>query len=177
MRIISGKYRGRIIIPPKNFSARPTTDFAKESLFNIINNEYNIEEIISLDLFSGTGSISFELASRGCQNITAVEISYKYAAFIRKNAENMGMKIKVVNHDFFKFVKFNTIKYDLIFADPPYDLENLHEIPSLIFDNELLNSNGTLILEHPEKYNFSDYQHFEKLKTYGKVNFSFFYFK
>lgn len=177
MRIISGKNRGRIIQPPRNFKSRPTTDFAKESLFNLINNEYDIQKLKILDLFAGTGSISFEFASRGCDSVTAVEKIFKYADHIKKTALNLGLAVRVIQGDFFKFIIYHKEKYDLIFADPPYDLINRKQIPELIFEHHILNENGTLILEHSEQDSYKSLPYFEKQKSYGKVNFTFFYLK
>ena len=175
MRIISGKYRGKIISPPSGFRARPTTDFAKESLFNILTNIYDFEEISVLDLFSGTGGISYELASRGCNSIDAVEINPQHVAFIKQTAKELQLnQLHIIRNDAFKFLNFCTATYDLIFADPPYEFERLEQIPNTVFDRNLLNKDGVLILEHSDNYDFSTIERFTKRRHYGGVNFSFF---
>lgn len=177
MRIISGKYKGRMIHPPKNFSARPTTDFAKESLFNILNNNFDFEEIKALDLFSGTGSISFELASRGCLDITSIELSYNHFAFIKKTVSDLQLfQIKVLKADVFKYLKNCKETYNFIFADPPYELQNIESIADIVFEKNLLRNHGWLIIEHGFKTNFSDYPNFKEKRAYGSVNFSIFEF-
>ncbi len=162
MRIISGSHRGRQIFPDKNFSARPTTDFAKENLFNILTNYIDFEEIRVLDLFSGTGSISYEFASRGAQEIISVEANYKHYAFILKTAKELGFKnMKIYKTDvFIACKKLKGQKFDIIFADPPYNLDKIQEIPATIFDNDLLGENGIAIIEHPERIQFSTHPFF-----------------
>jgi len=176
MRIISGKFRRKTIFPPKNFRARPTTDMAKESLFNVIENLVDIEAIKVLDLFSGTGSITYEFASRGCSNITCVELNYTHYSFIKKCVQELKIEdqVTVVKSNTFVFIKHIKQQYDLIFADPPYDLEALDTIPGEIFSNGLLKPGGILIFEHSEKHNFSHHPNFTEHKKYGAVNFSFF---
>ncbi len=174
MRIISGSHRGRQIFPDKNFSARPTTDFAKENLFNILTNYIDFEEIRVLDLFSGTGSISYEFASRGAQEIISVEANYKHYAFILKTAKELGFKnMKIYKTDvFIACKKLKGQKFDIIFADPPYNLDKIQEIPATIFDNDLLGENGIAIIEHPERIQFSTHPRFSEHRQYGSVNFS-----
>lgn len=174
MRIISGSHRGRQIFPDKNFSARPTTDFAKENLFNILTNYIHFEEIRVLDLFSGTGSISYEFASRGAQEIISVEANYKHYAFILKTAKELGFKnMKIYKTDvFIACKKLKGQKFDIIFADPPYNLDKIQEIPATIFDNDLLGENGIAIIEHPERIQFSTHPRFSEHRQYGSVNFS-----
>ncbi len=174
MRIISGSHRGRQIFPDKNFSARPTTDFAKENLFNILTNYIDFEEIRVLDLFSGTGSISYEFASRGAQEIISVEANYKHYAFILKTAKELGFKnMKIYKTDvFIACKKLKGQKFDIIFADPPYNLDKIQEIPATIFDNDLLWENGIAIIEHPERIQFSTHPRFSEHRQYGSVNFS-----
>lgn len=174
MRIISGSHRGRQIFPDKNFSARPTTDFAKENLFNILTNYIDFEEIRVLDLFSGTGSISYEFASRGAQEIISVEANYKHYAFILKTAKELGFKnMKIYKTDvFIACKKLKGQKFDIIFADPPYNLDKIQEIPATIFDNDLLKENGIAIIEHPERIQFSTHPRFSEHRQYGSVNFS-----
>ncbi len=175
MRIISGSHRGRIITPPKFFKARPTTDVAKESIFNIIDNNIYIEDIRVLDIFAGTGSISYEFASRGCNDITTIDISKKYLNYIDITAERLNLKqIHTIHADALKFISQSHGKYDMIFADPPYDMEGIGEIPDLIFRNGLLNPEGWLIIEHSTNIKFSEKKHFDRHKKYGKVNFSIF---
>ncbi|MBN2519635.1 MAG: RsmD family RNA methyltransferase [Bacteroidales bacterium] len=176
MRIISGKHKGRYITPPKNtFKARPTTDFAKESLFNIINNHFNYKDIIVLDLFSGTGSISYEFASRGCKTVYAVENNFSHYNFIKNTINKLDLKeIKVWKADVFKFLpKFNET-FDIIFADPPYDLEITKLLPDMIFQYNLLIKNGWFILEHDKKLKFNAHPNYFDERIYGNVHFSFF---
>jgi 16S rRNA (guanine(966)-N(2))-methyltransferase RsmD len=179
MRIISGKFRKKSIFPPKNFRARPTTDVAKESLFNIIHNMVDIETLKVLDLFGGTGSISYEFASRECPSITCVELNYAHYAFIRNTARDLKIEhqLQVIKSNVFVFLKRHATKYDLIFADPPYDLKELQTIPDLIFEKELLIEHGILILEHSKQNNFENHPYFNFSNNYGSVNFSFFTYK
>jgi len=179
MRIISGKFKKKSIYPPKNFNARPTTDVAKESLFNILENEFEIENLKVLDLFGGTGSISYEFASRGCKDITCVEINFNHYNFIKKTIHELGVQneVHVTKANVFNYLPKCPHKYDLIFADPPYELENIETIPDLIFKYQLLLPNSTLIVEHSDKTLFSKSPLFTRQKTYGSVNFSFFEFQ
>ncbi|OFX88594.1 MAG: 16S rRNA (guanine(966)-N(2))-methyltransferase RsmD [Bacteroidetes bacterium GWF2_33_16] len=175
MRIISGSYKGRAIHPPKNFKARPTTDFAKESLFNILNNNFDFSEMKALDLFSGTGSISYELASRGSTDIVSVELNYNHYAFIKKTAiELQFLQIKVIRADVFKYLKTCNKTFDFIFADPPYDMEKIDTIPDIILERKILEEGGWMILEHGSKNNFNDHPNFKEQRIYGSVNFSIF---
>lgn len=174
MRIISGKYRGKNIFPGKSFKARPTTDFAKESLFNIINNNYDFDELKVLDLFSGTGSISYEFVSRGCENVTAVEINHRHAAFIKRISDEINADIKIVENDVYKFLKFCDTKYDIIFADPPFEMKDIDKLPDLILERNILSDKGWLIIEHSDSNDFSRHPNLDIKKNYGKVNFSFF---
>ena len=176
MRIISGKNKGRHIVPPKDFSARPTTDIAKESLFNILTNNYDLEEISALDLFSGTGGISYEFISRGAKNVTSVEVKDKHAHFIRETAHKLSMNIKVVQQNAFLFIKKTKQKFDIIFCDPPYQLDGILLIPDLVFEHNLLLPGGCLIVEHSSKQDFSTFNYFTECREYGKVHFSFFIF-
>jgi 16S rRNA (guanine966-N2)-methyltransferase len=175
LRIISGTYKGRAIHPPKNFKARPTTDFAKESLFNILNNNFDFSEIKALDLFSGTGSISLELASRGCSDITSVELNYNHYSFIKKTAFDMQFsQLKVIRADVFKYLKSCKGTYDLIFADPPYEMEKIESIPDLILERNILSDEGWFILEHGSRNDFTQHPSFKEQRVYGSVNFSVF---
>jgi 16S rRNA (guanine(966)-N(2))-methyltransferase RsmD len=176
MRIVSGEFKGRRFSPPKNLKARPTTDIAKEGLFNILNNTIDFEEISVLDMFSGTGSISFEFASRGCRNVTSLEINAVNYAFIQKIIKELGVAdvINSFKYDSFKFAESTKAKFDLIFADPPYDHKELENIPGLVFRKGLLNPDGLLILEHPKEKDFKNHPYFFENRKYGHVNFSFF---
>lgn len=175
MRIVGGKYGGRIITVSKGFDSRPTTDFAKEALFNILNNHFNMEELRVLDLFSGTGSISFEFASRGCPEIDLVEINTRSIQFISRVASEIGMKgIHPVRMDVFRFIPICRKRYQLIFADPPYDLKKIPEIPGMVFSHQLLEPDGWFILEHGKSNNFENDPHFFQERNYGSVHFSFF---
>jgi len=175
MRIVGGKYRGRIFNPGKSFKARPTTDMAKESLFNVLQNYTDFENIRTLDLFSGTGSISYELASRGCTDITAVEINPSHIQFIKEVMEKLGEKnIRLVKSNVFVFAKRINEKFDLIFADPPYDHPNFAEVADLIFKNNLLKPEGIFILEHSGQFDYSSHRNFKELRRYGSVHFSIF---
>jgi 16S rRNA (guanine966-N2)-methyltransferase len=175
VRIIGGKYKGRRITIPKQFSSRPTTDFAKENLFNILSNYFDFEDINVLDLFAGTGSISFEFASRGCREIDLVEVDRRICIFISKVTTALDINaINLVHEDAFKYIR-NCIKaYDIVFADPPYDLPQLEDIPSLIFENDLLKGDGWFIFEHSRKHDFSALPECFDTREYGGVNFSFF---
>jgi 16S rRNA (guanine(966)-N(2))-methyltransferase RsmD len=175
MRIIGGYLKGKNILPPANYAARPTTDFAKEGLFNILINEYDIEDLTVLDLFSGTGSISFEFASRGCKDIISIEMNPAHTKFIKQVASTYKVKgMQVIRHNVFDFLEICTKKFDIIFADPPYAIEGLDTIPDKVFAKELVNTNGYLILEHPGTFNFNEHPNFVKEKKYGNVHFSFF---
>ena len=175
MRIISGKYKGRHFDIPRNFKARPTTDFAKENLFNILCNIMDFEETNALDLFSGTGSISFELLSRGCASVTSVELEPLHFTHLRKSATALNDKNwHLVRDDVFRFIRRCTASYDFIFADPPYALKELKEIPQLILQSSMLKEGGTFIFEHGKDNDFSDHPLFFRHVAYGSVNFTFF---
>ncbi|MFA6403844.1 MAG: RsmD family RNA methyltransferase [Salinivirgaceae bacterium] len=176
MRIISGKFRKKMIFPPKNFTARPTTDMAKESLFNIIENQFDIDSIEVLDLFGGTGSISYEFASRECPSVTCVELNYNHYSFIKKTVEELkiGNQITVMRANTFGYIQSCKRQFNLIFADPPYDLKGIETIPDAIFENNLLTEDGVFILEHSKGNQFDDHPFFRSQKNYGSVNFSFF---
>ena len=175
MRIISGIYKSRRFQLPKNFKARPTTDFAKENLFNVINNLFELEDTDALDLFAGTGSISFELISRGCRKVTCIEKNNIHYEFIKNVQKELKTdKMAPVKGDVFKFLSNNKNQYDFIFADPPYDLKELDKIPQIIFSGNFLKPDGIFILEHPKEYEFSSYPQFNQRRVYGAVNFSIF---
>lgn len=176
MRIIGGSLRGRSINPPAGYKARPTTDFAKEGLFNTLGNEYYFEDLAVLDLFGGTGSISFEFASRGAGEVIAVEMNPVNAAFIKRTAATLGVGavVQVVRHNVFDFIPLCTKRFDIVFADPPYALEGLDTIPDKVLSRDLLHPGCYFILEHGDEYSFQDHPLFKKEKTYGRVHFSFF---
>lgn len=175
MRIISGQYKGKHIRPPKGFKARPTTDFAKESLFNILMNQVDLDDLDVLDLFAGTGSISYEFMSRGARSVTAVEKDPIHFRFIRKTKDELGMELlHLVRGDAFRFIRKPLQSFDLIFADPPYDHVQLDSLPDLIFEGPLLSHDGLFILEHPASSSFNAHPRFAEFRKYGGVNFSFF---
>jgi 16S rRNA (guanine(966)-N(2))-methyltransferase RsmD len=175
MRIIRGNWKSRRINPPSSLPVRPTTDIAKEALFNVLENLFDFDTLDVLDLFAGTGSISFEFASRGARQITAVEQNFRCVEFIRKIAHDLNMQqLTCIRSDVFRFVKTAKKQYNLIFADPPYDLPQLKTIPEMVFKHNLLCTNGTLILEHPKSYDFSSHERFSQHREYGKVEFTFF---
>lgn len=176
MRIISGLYKSRKIVAPKNLPVRPTTDMAKESLFNILNNSYYLDDISVLDLFAGTGNISYEFASRGTEQITSVDQDFGCVKFINKTAESFDMPIQTIKSDVFKFLEKTTIQSNIIFADPPYNfnVEQFSRIPELVFQNNLLLEDGLLIVEHSKHTDLSNLENFSYLKSYGGNVFSFF---
>lgn len=176
MRIIGGELRGRQFNPGKNFKARPTTDFARENLFNILSNRLDFEEIRVLDLFAGTGSISFEFASRGCKSVTTVEMDHVHYAFISSVIRQLHLEevVHLVRYDVLKFIPRCTEKYDLVFADPPYQLKSLKDIPDLVLQHRLISQEGMLILEHGKSDNFAAHKNLFEQRAYGSVHFSFF---
>ncbi|MDP1623655.1 MAG: RsmD family RNA methyltransferase [Bacteroidales bacterium] len=175
MRIVSGKYKGRRLKPPVNLPVRPTTDFAKEGLFNVLNNMVDFESLRVLDLFTGTGSMAFEFLSRGAIEVTAIDSNHRCIEFINKTAEHFGAdNINAVKSNCFVYFKHTVSEYDLIFADPPYDLEGIEAIPDLILSSTLLADEGLLILEHSAGYKFEKHTFFDSHRKYGSVNFSFF---
>ncbi len=175
MRIIGGKLKGKPIVPPQGYPARPTTDFAKEGLFNILDNEYEFDGLAVLDLFGGTGSISYEFASRGASDIVCVEMNPSSASFIKSQARKFGLDaITVVRHNVFDFLKICEKKFDIIFADPPYSIDGLDTIPDQVFAADVLVPEGYFILEHPAEFRFTDHPRFLKERKYGNVHFSFF---
>ena len=176
MRIISGIYKSRRIVAPKNLPVRPTTDMAKESLFNIINNHYYFDDISVLDLFSGSGNISYEFASRGTENITCVDQDFGCVKFINQTAEAFKMPLQVFKSDVFKYLEKSTAQHDIIFADPPYSFsdEQFSNIVALVFQNNLLLEEGLLIIEHSKHTDLSKLNQFSYSKIYGGNMFSFF---
>ena len=175
MRIITGQYKGRRFDIPRTFKARPTTDFAKENIFNVLNGYVDFDGATALDLFAGTGSISLEMLSRGCSQVVSVEADRDHARFIGECVR----KLQVDNHvlirgDVFRFVKSCRQQFDLIFADPPYQLPNLPTIPDLIFEHQLLAPDGIFVFEHGKQNDFSQHPHFREHRAYGSVNFSLF---
>jgi len=175
MRIISGYFKGRRIDLPKNLKLRPTTDMAKESLFNVLSNLLDFDEVNALDLFSGTGSISYEMVSRGAKSVLSVDKNIQHIRFIESVKEKMEMEnLRILRMDVWSFLKSSQQSYDLIFADPPYDMENFEQIPALILDKECLAPNGIFVLEHSKNYSFEAHPAFFDHRKYGAVNFSFF---
>ena len=175
MRIIGGKFSRRLIKPPKNLPVRPTTDLAKESLFNILQHKTDFVGKTALDLFAGTGSLSYEFASRGCQSVLAVENDYRCIKFIKETIRDFKMdNVKVIRSDVFRFIRSTTYKFDIIFADPPYDHAEIENICLLIREHQLLSDEGILIIEHPPTIDFSGQEDFYERRKYGHVNFSFF---
>lgn len=176
MRIISGTHKGRRFQVGNKFNARPTTDFAKETLFNVLQNLYDFEDLSILELFSGTGSISYEFASRGAQPILALEKNNKHCEYIKKNIALLGFEnhITILKTDIFTYIPRLSQNFDIIFADPPFSLKKLVEIPDLIFKYNLLATDGLFILEHSSDYNFAHHTNFERLVKRGSVHFSFF---
>ncbi|PCJ93256.1 MAG: 16S rRNA (guanine(966)-N(2))-methyltransferase RsmD [Flavobacteriaceae bacterium] len=176
MRIVSGKHKSLRITAPKKLPVRPTTDMAKEGLFNILNNSYYFEDLTILDLFAGTGNISYEFASRGTSEIIAVDANHGCIKFINKTSEELQMDISTIKSDVFKYLERQKGKFDIIFADPPYDLpfEDFCKIVALVFANNMLAEDGQLIIEHFKQTNLSEQEHFTKLKKYGSSAFSFF---
>ncbi|GET33445.1 methyltransferase [Prolixibacter bellariivorans] len=176
MRIIGGEFKGRHFSPGSSFKARPTTDFAKENLFNILIHRIDLDEISVLDLFGGTGSITLEFVSRGCGKVTCVEKNYRHFSFIQATVKTLGVEkaVHLIKGDVFRFLEKSAGKYDLIFADPPYALPNLETLPELIFQHELLTPDGIFILEHGKTNSFESHPQFSELRKYGSVHFSMF---
>lgn len=175
MRIITGKYKGRRFDIPRTFKARPTTDFAKENIFNVLMGYIDFDGAEALDLFAGTGSISLELLSRGCREVVSVEKDRDHARFISQCMQKIGASNNVlVRGDVFKFLKACQRQFDFIFADPPYALPELPTVPGLVFDCGLLKPDGILVFEHGAHNDFSDNPHFIDHRAYGSVNFSIF---
>ena len=176
MRIISGKYKGRRISPPKNLPVRPTTDMSKEALFNVLNNYFDFEGLKVLDLFSGTGNISYEFASRGSNNITSVDADFGCVKFIKQTASEYDFDIAAIKSDVFGFIDKCKSSYDIIFADPPYalDQKTFNKIVISIFEKELLNEDGMMVIEHSKYTKLDELINFSFKKVYGGSIFSFF---
>ena len=175
MRIISGKFKGRAINPPRNLRARPTTDFAKENLFNVLVNLVDFEDLDVLDLFSGTGSISYEFASREARSVTSVEVNSVHQNFIRQTAKELKFEnFYPVKANAFLYLKSCTKKFDLVFSDAPYDLEDLEQVVGLVLDSNILKEDGIFIFEHSDKFNFERHPLFWQSRSYGSVQFTFF---
>ena len=175
MRIITGQYKGRHFDIPRSFNARPTTDFAKENIFNVLNAYIDFEDAMALDLFSGTGSISLELLSRGCKNVVSVEADRDHYAFIKQCLAKLGTdRCITIRGDVFRFLKTCHQQFDFIFADPPYALKQLKEIPDIVLSGNLLTDDGIFVFEHGKDYDFSSHPHFVEHRSYGSVNFSLF---
>ena len=175
MRIITGKYKGRHFDIPRTFKARPTTDFAKENIFNVLIQYVDFEGATALDLFSGTGSISLELLSRGCSSVISIELDRDHHRFIKECGAKLGATGFVpIRADVFRFLKSCKTSFDFVFADPPYALKELPTLPDLIFERNLLKDNGIFVLEHGKDYDFHEHPHFMEHRQYGSVNFSLF---
>ena len=175
MRIISGIYGGRRLSPPKNITARPTTDFAKESLFNLLNNRMDFEDIDVLDLFAGTGGIGIECVSRGAREVTAVELAHVQQNWIIQCCKQLGIRnLSVIRGDVFKFIHACHTQYDLIFADPPYALQQLPTLPDTLLNQGILKPEGWLIIEHGKDNDFTTHPRHVETRQYGSVHFSFF---
>jgi 16S rRNA (guanine(966)-N(2))-methyltransferase RsmD len=196
MRIITGKYKGRHFEIPRSFKARPTTDFAKENIFNVLVQYVDFDGATALDLFSGTGSISLELVSRGCSQVVSVELDRDHFRFIRECINSLSPSPspsreggqyarerkgtvplstwRGVRGEAFRFLKSCKQQYDLVFADPPYALKELATLPDIIFEKQLLKAEGIFVLEHGKDHDFSGHPHFKEHRQYGSVNFSIF---
>ncbi len=176
MRIISGKYKSRRIMAPNKLPVRPTTDMAKEALFNILNNQYYFDEVAVLDLFSGTGNITYEFGSRGTTKLTSVDADFGCVQFINKISTELGFNITTIKSDVFSFLEKTKIQSDIIFADPPYDLpqEDFERIVELVFKNKLLIEGGVLVIEHAKQTDLSHLRPFDNKRKYGGSVFSFF---
>lgn len=179
MRIISGQHKGRRITAPKKLPVRPTTDMAKEGLFNILNNNYHFTNLQVLELFAGSGNISYEFASRGAVSVTSIDENFDCIKFIKKTSEELDLDITTIKSDVFKYLERAPIKADIIFADPPYDFDvaQFQKIADLVFQKDLLNENGVLIIEHSKHTKMDKVEHFDVARRYGNSVFSFFKIK
>ena len=175
MRIIGGKYGRRRFDVPTNITARPTTDFARENIFNVLSNMTDFEGLQALDLFAGTGAVSFEFLSRGCASVTAVEKAPTQQKFITKVAQALGDRnLNLVRGDALRFIASSPKAYDIIFADPPYDMEGFADIPGAILSSGLVKPGSIVVVEHNKKHDFSSLPEFREHRAYGSVNFSIF---
>lgn len=176
MRIISGIYKGKRLTAPKTLPVRPTTDFAKEGLFNILHHRIDFEEVKVLDLFSGTGNIAYEFASRGSMEVMAIDNDFGCVNYINKTAQELDLPIKAMKLDVLKYIRTGNSSYDIIFADPPYAIETdlLKELINNVFDKMWLKEDGLLIVEHPKQVVLSEVPHFMESRKYGSSVFSFF---
>ena len=175
MRIVGGKYKGRMFNPGKSFKSRPTTDIAKESLFNILENRYDFTDKSVLDIFAGTGSIGYEFLSRGCKEAVFVEKDFIHHRFIADVLKVLKIEnAQAFKGDAFQFMMRYQGSFDFVFADPPYDLKQFNEVPEAVLNSTLLKSGGLFIIEHPKEFDFSRHPRFTEIRKYGKVNFSFF---
>lgn len=175
MRIIGGSHKGKLIALPSVYSARPTTDFAREALFNILDNEYEFADLKVLDLFAGTGAVSFEFASRGAGRVYSVEMNRENASFIKTEADRLGLKaVTMVRDNVFDFLPLCHEKFDLVFADPPYALDGLENIPDKVLSRDILYKGNYFILEHGSEHSFREHPCFVKERVYGRVHFTFF---
>ena len=175
MRVITGKYKGRRFDVPRTFKARPTTDFAKENLFNVLNGYLDFSQTDALDLFAGTGSITLELLSRGCPHVVTVEIDQQHFSFIASTLRTLEDKASLpLRTDALRFISHCRETYDFIFADPPYTMKELPQLPERIFAANILKPDGLFVLEHGKNNDFSSDPHFIEHRAYGSVNFSFF---
>jgi 16S rRNA (guanine(966)-N(2))-methyltransferase RsmD len=179
VRIISGKFKGRRITAPKNLPVRPTTDMSKEALFNVLNNHFNFSDLKVLDLFAGTGNISYEFGSRGCDNITCIDGDMGCVNFIKKTAKEFDLNITAIKNDVFKFLEKHKGSYDIIFADPPYgiDQKEFEKLIELVFENNLLDEEGMMIMEHSKHTKLNHMMHYSFQKNYGGSVFTFFEFE
>jgi 16S rRNA (guanine966-N2)-methyltransferase len=176
MRIISGKHKGRKILPPKGLPVRPTTDLCKESLFNILQNHFYLHEVNVLDLFAGTGNMSYEFSSRGAIQVTAIEQDAKCISYIKQTTTLLDLSIIAIKTDVFQFLEKSQVKYDIIFADPPYEMASAHFLGIIekVFEKNMLNDNGFLIIEHSKYTDLSEHPHLFEQRQYGGTIFSFF---
>ena len=175
MRIIRGKYGRRRFDVPANISARPTTDFARENIFNVLENLIDFEGKTALDLFAGTGAITFELLSRGCAEVTAVEKAATQYNFIRKVAQQLNVSnLRLIKGDVFRFLDSGAAHFDFIFADPPYDMPDFAAVPGKILGSKLLKPGTLVVVEHSRNHDFSQLPGFFEHRVYGSVNFSLF---
>lgn len=176
MRIITGEFKGRRFDVPRSFKARPTTDFAKENIFNVLQGYVDLDGAMALDLFAGTGNISLEMVSRGCVQVVSVEADRDHAAFIRQCAQKLGVedRMALIRGDVFRFLKSCHQQFDFIFADPPYALKELPQIPDIVLGQDILKEDGLFVFEHGKQNDFSQHPNFVEHRAYGSVNFSLF---